>query len=53
MIQTSDCHARTSPNSHCVAKFYEGSKTIPPDDLNATLGQKSPIVNEDLQADFQ
>ena len=52
LIQASDCRARTSPNLPCVAKINEDRITIPSDDINATLGQYSPIVSKDLQGGF-
>ena len=53
LIQVSDCRTRTSPNSPCVAKFYEDRITIPPRRFKRHVGQKSPLVSEDWQADFQ
>ena len=53
LIQASDCRARTTPNSPCVAKIIEDRITILQYDLNATLEQNSPIVSEELQMDFQ
>ena len=53
LIQASDCRARITPNSPCVAKIYAERITIPPDDINATLSQNPTIVSDDLQADFQ
>ena len=53
LIQASDCRARTSPNLPCVAKFYEDRITIPPRWFKRHVGQKSPLVSEDWQADFQ